>query len=170
MFKKVSILVFLLLALVGNSYAKTETDANVAGSQVIYGYSGSSIVPVKVNSSGYLVTSSTSVTVSRKESSQNLSSAAMNYTTNFSDKVRVRAIFVHASVAITETVKIYLDSLTNATYDTLLVSQGLTSQQDLFYLPEGGIILEDGDELNITVTNANATGTVYVTVMAETLN
>jgi len=106
----------------------------------------------------------------RKETSQDLSSAALAYTTNFAAKTIIKSIMVHASVPITETITISFNSLTGANYDTVLVTQGLVAESNLFYLPPGELILLSGDEIDIACTNVNVTGTVYVTVIGEAIN
>jgi len=171
MVKKILSLIVSIFLICSFAFAKEETNSPYAGSQVIYGYDGSVIQRIKTNSSGELLTNSASaLTLVRKESSQDLSAGALSYTTNFSAKTRIKQIFLHASVAISETVKVTFDSKTSANYDTVIASRDLTSAQDYVYIPDGDLVLENGDELVISCTNANTTGTVYVTVIGETLS
>lgn len=108
------------------------------------------------------------IVFSRKETSQDLSSAVLNYTTNFAANIKIKQIFLHASVAITETISLYFDSVTGANYDTLLSYYDLVSESYFAYIPSD-LVLLSGDELTITCTNNNLTGTVYVTVIGEVL-
>jgi len=108
------------------------------------------------------------ITVSRKESSQDLSSSAMSYTTDFSDKVKVKQILFHAASAISQTVTFTLDSKTGANYDTVLALEELLDEQSYTYIVPNGLVLEDGDELIIGCTNTDTPAiTVYVTIVAE---
>ena len=127
-------------------------------------------VTVQVDSSGNMsVSSSSAMTLVRKESSQALGTGALAYTTNFAAKTKVKAIMFHAASAITQTVTFTLDSKTNATYDTILASEDLVAESNYTYFP-GDLVLESGDELLISCTNtAMPAITVYVTVLGETI-
>ena len=126
---------------------------------------------IKASASGdLLVNATTSMTLVRKESSQALGSGALAYTTNFSEKTRIKQILFHAASNITQTVTFTLDSKTNSTYDTILASEDLVAEANYSYLPFQ-LILEDGDELLIACTNSGTPAiTVYVTVIGETIS
>ena len=111
--------------------------------------------------------SSTAVKVSYKETSQNLASAALSYTTNFGRYTRIKSVQIHSSVAISETVTVKFNSSTGSNYDTTLASQALVSESNFYFSPENDLILRPGDEIDVTCTNANTTGTVYVTIKGE---
>lgn len=113
---------------------------------------------------------STAMTIVRKESSQDLSSAVLSYTTNFAAKTRVKSIMLHASGNITETVTFTFDSKTGVNYDTTLASESLTAEANLLYIPDSDLILESGDELHLACSNNGTSNIVYVTVLAETIN
>ena len=113
---------------------------------------------------------STTMTIVRKESSQDLSSAVLSYTTNFAAKTRVKSIMLHASGNITETVTFTFDSKTGVNYDTTLASESLTAEANLLYIPDSDLILESGDELHLACTNAYGANVVYLTVLGETIN
>lgn len=111
----------------------------------------------------------TSTTLVRKESSQDLSAGALNYTTNFAAKTKVLQVLFHASTTISETVNISFNSTTSANYDTVVKSVTLSSESNVAWLPDNFVLLS-GDEVTITCTNGGGSGTVYVTVVGETLN
>jgi len=93
--------------------------------------------------------------------SQDLSSAALSYTTTFEKAFRLDLINFHASVAITETITITIDSARGANYDTVLRVKTLSSESNYVFIPDGDVKLYDGDALKIQCTNANTTGVIY---------
>lgn len=86
--------------------------------------------------------------------------------TAFAQKHKVKAVILHASAAITQTVTVMVDSKTGATYDTVLDKQALVANTDYVWIPDGDLLLDSGDELLVTCTN---TGTPAITVYAEVL-
>ena len=111
----------------------------------------------------------TSTTLVRKESSQDLSAGALNYTTDFAAKTKVLQVLLHASTTISETVNISFNSTTGANYDTVIKSETLSSAANIAWIPDNFVLLS-GDEVTVTCTNGGGTGTVYVTIVGETLN
>ena len=99
--------------------------------------------------------------------SQNLTSGALSYTTSIGRRFKLERIIVHASVAITETITITLDSGKGSNYDAVLRRKSLSSEQDYVFVPEGESLYYAGDEIKIQCTNANLTGTVYVTLKTQ---
>ena len=104
-----------------------------------------------------------------KTSSQDLSAAALSFTTDYARKVRIESVSLHASAGITETVTITLDSAKGANYDVVLAKRNLAAEQDLVFRPSGDLNLQAGDNIKVQCTNANTTGTVYVAVKASEL-
>ena len=105
----------------------------------------------------------------RKEISQDLNSGALDYTTDFGSKIKVKEILFHAASPITQTVTFTFDSKT-AGYDTVLASEDLAVEQDYAYLPDNELILESGDEINITCTAIGAPAiNVYTTIIGEVI-
>lgn len=102
--------------------------------------------------------------------SQDLSSAALSYTTSISKPFKLEQIIIRASVAITEDITITLDSGKGANYDTVLRKKSLSAEQNFVYKPEGQSNFLVGDEIKIEVTNANTTGTVYYLIKCSELN
>lgn len=106
----------------------------------------------------------------KKTSSQDLSLAALAYTTNFAADTRVKQVLLHAASAITQTVSITYDSSTGATYDTKLDSTDISAGTDYFWTPDTEIVLASGDELLVGCTNSGTPAvTVYVSVIGETI-
>ena len=99
--------------------------------------------------------------------SQDLSLGALSYTTTIGRRFRLERILFHASVAITETITITLDSIGGASYDTVLRRKSLSAEQDFIYIPDGENNYYAGDEIKIQCTNANLTGTLYVSLKAR---
>ena len=102
-----------------------------------------------------------------KSTSQNLASAALSYSADWGKKVKVEGVYFKASVGITETITITLDSALGANYDIVLRKRTLSSEQNFVFIPEGELNLQSGDKLLIACTNANVTGVVYVNIKAS---
>lgn len=102
-----------------------------------------------------------------KTTSQNLALAALSYTTDYGRRFKLESVSIHASVAITETITITLDSAHGANYDEVLAVVDLVGEQDYVFRPQGELNLQVGDEIKVQCTNANTTGTVYGTVKAS---
>jgi hypothetical protein len=90
--------------------------------------------------------------------SQDLADAELSYTTTFTKAFKLDLITFHASVAITETITITIDSARGVDYDTVLRVKTLNAEQDYVFVPDGDIKLYDGDAIKIQCTNANTTG------------
>lgn len=138
-------------------------------SSIIYAKNSNNIdTPIKVDSNGYIQATiiSNTVNFSRKETSQNLALGTLSYISNFNVNVKIKQVLIHSSVAITETITIYFNSVTGSNYDTQLISETLVAESNLVYRP-GELILLQGDELTITCTNSGGTGIVYVTIIGE---
>lgn len=93
---------------------------------------------------------------------QDLSTGALSYTTSIdSRRFKLEEVTIHFSTAITETVKVYRDSLTGANYDPLLASRAMLSETDFVFRPTGECNFYNGDQVKVTCTNANLTGVAY---------
>ena len=99
--------------------------------------------------------------------SQALTSAALNQSTTYENLVRITAIYIKASVAITETITITLVSPDGANYDCILDTKTLNSESSYIFHPSWNVIIFPGSSIKVQCTNANSTGTVYVTIHAE---
>lgn len=100
--------------------------------------------------------------------SQDLSAAALSFTTSVARRFRVDEIIIKFSANVTETITITLDSKNGATYDGILDKKTLVGKQN-YVLPadKKGIELQSGDEIKVQCTNANTTGIAYVTIKAS---
>ena len=96
--------------------------------------------------------------------SQDLSSAALSYTTTIARQFKLEELCLHASQAISETITITRDSNSGANYDTVLAKRTLVAETDFLFRPQGECNFLKGDELKITCTKANSVGTVYVEI------
>ena len=97
--------------------------------------------------------------------SQDLSSAALSYTTDYSKGFTDLEILIKFSVAVTETITITLDSKNGASYDTVLRSKSLYAENNFVYKTSMHFI--KGDQIKIQCTNANGTGTAYAIVKSK---
>ena len=93
--------------------------------------------------------------------SQDLSAGALSYTTSFGRRFKLEQIIFRASVAITETITVTLDSKNGASYDTILRVKSLSAEQNYVFVPEGQNNFYAGDEIKIQCTNAGGVGTLY---------
>lgn len=101
--------------------------------------------------------------------SQDLSSAALDYTTTISKACKLDEIQFHVDANITETITVKINSAHGASYDTKLRTIPLTSSADAVWMPERECNLQAGDEIDINCTNANGTGTIYCTIKTSEL-
>lgn len=109
-------------------------------------------------------------TLVRKETSQDLATAALCYTTDFAHKTIVKWVTLRASQNITETVTVYFESKAGLAYTVELDTLNLVAQHGYYFPIEGEFIMESGDEIHIGCTAANGVGTVYATIMGESVN
>jgi hypothetical protein len=113
--------------------------------------------------------------------SSDLASAALSLTTNVAATGRVASGFtsavaerrkldhvtLHASVAISETVTLTLNSRQGSAYDIVLDTSALGAESDYQYVPLSPVYLGPGDNLTLACTNANTTGTVSAAIVCE---
>ena len=102
--------------------------------------------------------------------SQNLATGALSYTTSIGRKFRLQEVAIHFSVAVTETVTVTRDSITGANYDPPLSKRSMVAEQDFLFRPQGECDFQDGDEVKVQCTQANLTGTAYVTIKTREIN
>ncbi len=96
--------------------------------------------------------------------SQDLSAAALSYTTTQTRAFKLEEVTLHASQNITETITITRDANSGANYDTVLAKRGLAAEADFVFRPQGECNFLAGDNLKIACTQANGVGTVYVEI------
>ncbi len=96
--------------------------------------------------------------------SQDLSKAALSYTTAIGRKRKIEVITFHFSQAVSEVVTITLDSAKGANYDTVLQEVALVSETDLVWRPQGEMNIQSGDNIKIDVTDNGGVGVCYVNI------
>jgi hypothetical protein len=85
----------------------------------------------------------------------------------FIEQSRVKAVYIKASVNITETITITRVSRNGSSYNVLLDTKTLNSESNYIFHPEWDLRLLKGDSILVQCTNANTTGTVYGTIHIE---
>ena len=101
-----------------------------------------------------------------KTSSQDLSAAALSYTTDYGRRFKLECVYLKASVSITETITITLDSALGSDYDVVLQTYDMVSETSFIWRPQGEMNLQLGDEIKVQCTAANLTGVVKPVVKA----
>jgi hypothetical protein len=103
------------------------------------------------------------------QTSQDLSVAALSYTTSIGRRFRLDEVIIHASVVITETITISKVSKEGANYTAVLASSDLVAERDFLFRPQGECNFLEDDEVKVECTQANLTGTVYLTIKTSAL-
>jgi hypothetical protein len=98
---------------------------------------------------------------------QNLALGALDQSISWNYDVLLDCILIHASTDITESLSIIFDSVEGSDFDTVLDSKSFSANSDYVYRPAREQLFKRGDILKITLTNANTTGMVGVTIMAR---
>jgi len=111
-----------------------------------------------------------SETISEKITSQDLSAAVLDYTTDYAAKVQILGIYIHSSVAISETITLKLNSNQGTNYDSVLTAPYTMSSESYYSFRPQDLVIGASDEIDIDVTAGGGTGTVYVLVRAKVLN
>ena len=96
---------------------------------------------------------------------QDLSAGALSYTTTFTTAFELEEILFHFDAAVTEIIIITLDSKNGANYDTVLRMINVNNATDARF--PSGEKFSAGDNIKVACTNANLTGTCYVTFKAS---
>lgn len=99
-----------------------------------------------------------------KSTSQDLSSGALSYTTNYGRKFKLEQIIFHFSQAVTETISITPQLLNGANYSGKMQSVDLIAEADYVYRPQGEANYQAGEEIKVQCTNANGVGIAYCTI------
>lgn len=166
--KKVLAVLVVAMFIAGLAYATAtkETTDDAARPMSMYGKNGSTITALQVSSSGGLTPAPAGEIVG-DYTTFDLTAAAGAYTTTVSDDWKLEWVTVKASEAITETVEVKIVSDYSTTHDTVIASQGLVAETNFYYHPDGGLVLQDGDEILVTVTDNNSTGSAYVSILGQ---
>lgn len=102
-----------------------------------------------------------------KTFSQDLSSDALAYTSDYGRARKIEEVMIHFSVPVSETITITLDSANGSNYDVVKDSVTLVAEQDYVFRPQGEFNLRAGDEIKVACTNANLTGIAYGIIKAS---
>lgn len=103
----------------------------------------------------------------RKTITQNLALGAVDQTIQWNYDVGLDCVLVHSSTDITEELNLIFDSSDGSTYDTVLDNKQFSANSDYVFRPAREQLFKKGDGLRITLTNANTTGVVGITVLAR---
>lgn len=105
------------------------------------------------------------------KASQDLSSAPLNYATTINQNFKLKALMIHTSVPISETIDLLYDDSNGNNYDTLLRRIQFNANSDGAFCPEGELFVFGaiGDKIKVTCTNVNLTGTIYITLQIEVI-
>lgn len=102
--------------------------------------------------------------------SQDLSLGPLNFTTSFSDDVKINYITFKKSASTTQDAKVAIDALAGANYDTEILNETLTGANGLFFQPDERFVLKAGNNLKIEMTNTGTPSvTVYVVVSTSSV-
>lgn len=91
---------------------------------------------------------------------QALTGAALSQNFAYNEHGMLNAVYIKATVAITETITITRKSRLGSSYDIVLDTRTLNSEQNYIFHPNWNVVLFRGDSIQIQCTNANLTGTV----------
>lgn len=97
--------------------------------------------------------------------SQDLSVAALSYTTTFGRKFKLEQVYFKASQPITETITIKA-VLADGT-ELVLASRSIVAAREYKYRPQGEENFQEGDEIKVACTNANLLGTITAIVKSS---
>lgn len=164
--------VILILAFASTAWAagtvKREYTSKDASSTVIYGTSdeGDSIVRIRTTADGGLMPAPSGEIVS-SDTSIHLSAAGLSHTTSVGSDWKLSWVTLKGSAALTDTVTVAIESGSGDSYNTVLVSEALVGQTSFYWGPDGGLVLDNGDEIKITTTNATTTASVSATIRGE---
>jgi len=109
----------------------------------------------------------------RAETTHDLSTGALAYTTSISDKWRICAVLVHSDVVLPNTtITVKFNSKTGPNYDTKIGELDFDNTKDLAFI--GGenmhsATFEDGDEATVESSGTDVVGNLYITILYELL-
>jgi len=91
--RKIFIVILMMLLVAGVAYATAtkETNDDTARPASIYGKNGTTLTGVQVSAGGAISVSSPVITYNGDYTSQALNSAALSYTTAYSDKTKIKS-------------------------------------------------------------------------------
>ena len=163
--KKISLtfLIFLIISFSLISFFHIDT-SSAFGAEPFSGYNQDNQPEYYKNVEGSLPVIKKIILID-KNMAQDLSLAALAYTTDFSSQVKIQHIALKANTKISEMITLTLNYAQGGSIE--LASEILNNEADFLYIPEGELYLASGDQLKIECSNNNLTGTVKVTVRGE---
>jgi len=164
----VGLILLVASAAWGAGVVKYESKSKDAGSTVMYGTSddGDSIVRLRTTADGGLMPAPSGEVIS-SDTSIHLSAAGLNHTTSFNSDWKLSWVTLKGSAALNDTVTVSIKSGSGDSYNTVVAAQTLAAETSFYWGPDGGLLLKQGDEVNITTTNATTTASVSATVRGE---
>lgn len=103
-----------------------------------------------------------------KRAEADLSVEELDVEFSFDHSCRLVTVYVHSNIDLTEEIQIVFKSGYGAEYNTVIADRVLDTESDYVYTASGIVALNERDILNVTCTNANGVGSVYVTAKVET--
>ena len=101
--------------------------------------------------------------------SQDLSAAALSYTTVVARPRKLEMVTFKFSQAVSETVTITLDSAKGAAYDVELMNVALVAETDLVFRPQGECNIQAGDAIKVECTDTGGAGICYCVIKTSEL-
>ena len=103
--------------------------------------------------------------ITRFTASQDLSLGALDAVSAFVGDYRLSHVQLHFSAAVTQTIKVIIDSGAGANYDTVLVEELIVNMEDFVYIPDSELFLKSQDQIRVQCTNTGTPSSVaYVLV------
>jgi len=96
--------------------------------------------------------------------SQDLSSAALDYTTSIGRERKLEMVTFKASESISETITITLVSDQGSNYDVELLNVVMVEETDLIFRPQGQCNLKAGDKIQVECTQDGGSGIIYACI------
>lgn len=104
---------------------------------------------------------------SPERTSQDLSAAALSYTTTQTRAFKLEEITIKADQNITETITITRDSAGGASYDAVLATRSMVAESSFVFRPQGECNFRAGENVKVQCTQANGVGILYVEVLTS---
>lgn len=99
--------------------------------------------------------------------SQNLATNSFNMgTVVYSVPAVVDRVTVKVAVTCTETMQISLVPYVGTAYSTILFAASTSGHTSFFWQPDRPLYLYPGDVMNVNVSNGDASGQIYGTILA----
>ena len=99
---------------------------------------------------------------------QDLSAGALDFTTTLGTDFRLVSIFIHSTIAISQTMTVTVDALAGVGFDTVIGKKTFISKSDIQFVPAAvNQDFADGNEIRVQMTNSGTpAATVSVTVVS----